>query len=73
MEKQSTKDLWFASFLMLKGYTVSNYEILSANKIKGIFYFDINLEDWTKYKLEFSESDISKVKYFQEQLKDLIY
>lgn len=68
---KKTKDLWFASFLLLKGYDVFDYTKLSSNK--GEYIFDISDEDWKKFKLEFNVSNISKVKYFQEKLKDLIY
>jgi len=66
-----TKDLWFASFLLLKGYVVQRYNVISTHK--GEFFFDIEEEEWTNLKLQFSNSEVSKVKYYQEKLKDLIY
>lgn len=67
----TTTDLWFASFLLLSGYTVDSFEKVST--YKGRYKFNISDEDWCRMKLEFIKSDISKVKVTQEQLKDLIF
>ena len=71
-EFRETRDLWFASFLKLKGYEVKDFIRINEGK-KGKFQFAISDTDWKELKLEFDKSDISKVKYFQEQLKDLVY
>jgi hypothetical protein len=65
-----TKDLWFASFLMLKGHEVSDFEPFADGRY--FFHFEVSAEDWKKYKLEFHGSDVSRVKYCQERLRDLV-
>jgi hypothetical protein len=67
----SSTDLWFCSYLVNKGFKVAKYDILSRGKAK--FYFDIDEEDWKKYKLEFNNSELSKFKMIIDQLKDLSY
>ena len=64
-----TRDLWFGAFLKFKGYKVSDFTLLNK---RGEFWFDISNEDWKKLKLEFDNSDISKMKWMLESLKDLI-
>lgn len=66
-----TTDIWFASFLQLKGYTLSNFSIL--NRGKGSFDFIISEEEWKNMHLAFNSSDISKIKQIQLSLKDLLY
>lgn len=66
-----TRDLFFAAFLRLKGYEVSDFKMI--DKRKAIYVFGISKEDYKKMKLEFMKSDISKIKQFQEELKDLIF
>lgn len=68
----NTTDIWFASFLILEhGKDVIAYERISDRR--GRYRFDISKEDWDRYKLEFNKSDTSKLKYIQEQLKDLLH
>ena len=67
----TTTDLWFASFLKLKGYELSNFEIIS--KGKGRYIFKISVEDWKKMKMEFISNDISKLKQIMQELKDLVF
>lgn len=66
-----TTDIWFASFLQLKGFKLSNFDIISRGK--GSFDFCINDKDWRLMRLEFNESEIAKVKQIQLSLKDLLY
>jgi hypothetical protein len=66
-----TTDIWFASFLQLKGYQLSNFSIL--NRGKGSFDFVISEEEWKTMHLAFNSSDISKIKQIQLSLKDLLY
>ena len=65
-----TKDLWFSSFLLLKGYSIYSFSVESN---KGTYFFDIEESEWLKLKLQFNESEVSRIKYLQEQLKDLCY
>lgn len=66
-----TTDLWFAAFLKLKGYKIKDFIVISRGK--GQYEFIISEELWKKEKLEFIQSDISRVKQIMEQLKDLLY
>lgn len=68
----STTDLWFGGFIILKGYNPSNYELIGRGFSKGKFYFDISDEDWKKLNLEYDKTEHKKMKYAQESLKDLI-
>jgi len=69
---KSSTDLWFCSYLMLKGFKVAKYEVISRGK--GKYFFAISDEDWSKYKLDFNnEDELNKYKTFIEQLKDLLY
>lgn len=68
----STKDLWFASFLT----EVKRLKVSSVKKFedrKGQYFFEIDDIKWNEYKLEFNNSLVSEIKYAQEKLKDLIY
>lgn len=68
----STKDLWFASFLTeVKKLKVINVKRLDDRK--GQYFFEVPDDKWNEYKLEFNSSIISEIKYAQEKLKDLIY
>lgn len=68
---KKTKDLWFASYLIeIAGYDILDYEEINAHK--GVFYFDVSNKDWKNLKLEFDKSDLSKIKWRFEKLKDLI-
>jgi hypothetical protein len=66
-----TTDIWFASFLKLKGYKLVDFTLIG--KGKGKYKFDISSVDWKKEKMEFIVSDISKIKQHMEELKDLLY
>ena len=66
-----TTDIWFASFLQLKGVQLLNFSILS--KGRGSFDFKLTEEEWRTFRLEFNNSDISKIKQIQLSLKDLLY
>ena len=66
-----TTDIWFAAFLRLKGYEITDYNVLSRGK--GKFFFDISPSDWKEMKIEFSNSIISGIKLHQIALKDLLY
>ena len=70
MEKYTT-DLFFAAFLKLKGYELGDFQVIGRGK--GKYKFNISDEDMKKLKLEFSQSDISKIKQIIETLKDMVW
>lgn len=65
-----TKDLWFCSFLRIKGYSITDYT-KDNNKVE--FVFDIDNEQWKQLKIEFNSSEMSKVKWEIEKIKDMIF
>lgn len=68
---KQTTDIWFATFLMDQGKEVVDY----SRKTNGRYIFifgDINDEEWKKLKFTFKASPASRLKYLQEQLKDLV-
>lgn len=71
MYLKSTTDIWFASYVMLFGHEVRDYEIMNRNK--GKFLFDISDADWKQLRLKFSTSDVSRIKMNQIILKDLLH
>lgn len=66
-----TTDLFFMAFLIHKGYEIKKYEVIGKGKISC--QFDITDENWKLLKLEFNNSEASKLKQTIEQLKDLAY
>lgn len=68
---KSTSDLWFTAFLRLKGYDVKDFETIT--KHKGKYVFDISDDDWKKLKFEFVNHDVSKIKQYFSELRDLLY
>jgi hypothetical protein len=66
-----TTDIWFASFLKFKEYSLIDYEVIARGKAK--YHFDISDEDWKKMKLEYLNSDLSKLKQIMEEIKDLAF
>lgn len=66
-----SSDIWFCSYLMLKNYKLSKYEIISKNKIKC--YFEITNEEWEEHKLKFHNSELSQYKGMFEKIKDLLF
>lgn len=67
-----TTDIWFATYIIeVKNIPLSDYAVLSRGK--GKFIFDITSEELKKLKLDFINSETSKVKQGQERLKDLLY
>ena len=67
---RSTTDIWFSSFLRMRGHGVTNFEVFSKNK--GKFFFEIPEDVWKELRLAFDSSDISKIKLHQIALKDLL-
>jgi hypothetical protein len=70
-EKRDTTDIWFASYLMLNGYEIADFEII--RKGRGRYFFKIPDEKWKELRLGFNASDVSKVKMHHLSLKDLLY
>lgn len=68
---KSSTDIWYSSFLMLKGFKLIKYEVVSRGK--GKYFFNISDDEWVKYKLEFNNSELIKYKTNIEQLKDLLF
>ena len=69
---KETTDIWFATYIIeIKGIQLQDYTIISRGR--GKFKFEINDEDFKKLKLEFVNSEASKIKQGQERLKDLLY
>jgi hypothetical protein len=66
-----TTDVWFASFLMIKEYPIVKFDII--RKGRGRYYFDLDSDQWAELKLQFHNSDVSKIKMHQITLKDLIH
>lgn len=67
----STTDVWFASFLIHKGYQVKTFDKLGPGKVK--FYFDLTEDEWKQMKLDFNNSELVKFKSIIGQLKDLSF
>lgn len=68
--KEST-DIWFCSYLKMKGHHIKDYTVISSNK--GRFFFDMTEAEWKKMKLEFDSSEIGRMKLEQIALKDLLH
>lgn len=68
--KYST-DLWLNAYLLLKEIPISSYELVERGKVR--LYFNLSDEEWKRLKLEFSNSDFSKMKFMVEKIKDLSY
>jgi len=64
-------DLWFAAFLKIKGYKLSNFEAVGPKKIR--FFFEISEEDYKKERVAFFKSEYSQYKQVIEELKDLVF
>lgn len=68
---KSSQDVWFISFLKIKGHHMTKYEVIGRGKVKC--YFDISDDDWKDLKLEFNKSEISLYKSTIEAIKDLAF
>lgn len=68
---KQTTDIWFAGFLKFKGYKLFDFKVVA--KGKGIYYFEISEDNYKKEKIEFINSEISKIKQVMEEIKDLLY
>ena len=66
---RETNDIWFMVFLIQKGFDIKSYENQHRTKIRC--FFDIELEQWKQFKLEYSKSDIFKIKETVIRIKEL--
>jgi hypothetical protein len=67
------KDLWFAAYLLRKGYDVTDFECFDPVRKRFQYSFEIKSEDeYKKLKLEFKNSDESRIKQRQSELLDLV-
>lgn len=66
-----TTDLWFAAFLICRGYAVGTFE--KTGPRRGSFGFALDEAQWKSLKLLFIDSEASQLKHAQEKLKDLLY
>jgi len=67
-----TTDIWFATYIIeVKNIPLKDYIVISRGK--GKFKFNITPEELKLLKLEFINSETSKIKQGQERLKDLLY
>jgi len=64
-----SRDIWFNSFLLYKGYKVSSFETDYNNRV--ICHFEVSEEEWKKMKLEYQNSEIARYKGFFDQVKEL--
>lgn len=71
MKTKSTTDIWFAAYLKMHGFVISDFDVLQGNR--GRFYFVITDEEWKEFKVKFDTSETSKIKLMQIALKDLLY
>ena len=72
MKKYETTDLWFAAWLKLNGKELVDYVPIHNNK-RVQFVFNIDPKELKELRMQFLQSDISKVKQLIEELKDLAY
>lgn len=66
-----TTDIWFALYLQVKGFKLLDFEVISRGK--GKYQFDITPNQWKTEKINFSNSEISKIKTNFSALKDLLF
>lgn len=66
-----TKDVWFTSYLIYKGYAMEGTEEAAPRKL--MFKFNIDDAKWKQLKLEFFNSESAQLRQIQERLKDLLY
>ncbi len=68
--KQSS-DVWFCAFLIKSGHKVKEYDVVDKGRVRC--KFELNDEQWKKYKLEFNNSELSEFKTIIDKLKDLAF
>lgn len=66
-----TTDIWFAAFLLSKSYVIKTYDVISKNRVKC--NFEISESTWQELKLEYSNSEVAKIRTLVEKVKDLSY
>ena len=70
MDMKKSRDLWFVSFILLKGIEYKYFKVINN---KTVFYFNIEDDKWSELKQEFYNSYASKLKWQIEKLKDLMH
>ena len=68
---KNTTDLWFASFLRLKGVPLADYDLEQPRKVR--YKFKLSDQEWKAYKLEYLGSEFNNLEQLQKQLRDLAY
>ena len=67
---QQTTDIWYVAFLLYE----KNFIMKEIKRGKKVFFvFDIEDGNWNKMKIEFSNSQYSKMKWNLERVKDMIF
>lgn len=69
---QVTSDLWFATYLKVRGVDPVNYETIGKTTKLKVF-FRISAEEWRAHRVAFANSEISKFRNEMTRLKDLAY
>jgi len=70
MSKKIT-DVWFSAYLKYRNFKLINYEVIKRGKAR--FEFEISSAEYKKMKIEFADSEISKIRSQIEELKNLCY
>lgn len=65
-----TTDIWFAGFLVRQGNVIKN---IDRSQKRARLGFDLSDEQWSKYKLLWSESEDMAIKYTHEKIKDIVF
>lgn len=68
---QKTKNIKFCAFLRTKGINPTKIEKLSRGK--GCFVYDINDDEWQKFKIAFNDSPFLDYANAIDAIKDLCY
>ena len=68
---KTVTDLWFAAYLKSRGYILKDFTVIQRGK--GSYIFEISDEEYKKVKLDYFNSELSKVKQIMEELKDLVF
>ena len=69
MKNFNTTDIFFAAYLINKGYPVVNYETVIRTRKK--YFFNIPDGDYKNLKIEFMNSRENEIKQKIEMLKNL--
>lgn len=71
-KRQLTTDLWFGTYLKVRGIEPADYEVIGrSTKLK--LFFDLTDEEWRAHRVAFTHSEFSKFRTEMTRLKDLAY